>query len=371
LENIEPWSEPVCALDLIDEIYTAILNHVAMDLSGALAVALWVLHAHAHDAAHVSPVLALTSPEKRCGKTTALLVIGALVPRPVQVGNITPAALFRAVEKLHPTLLIDEADTFLREREELRGVLNSGHLRGAAQVIRTVGDDYEPRLFSTWCPKAIALIGSLPATLADRALLIPMRRRAPGEKVRRLRLDRLQDELAETRRRAARWAQDTVDALRLADPEIPHQLNDRAADNWRPLLAIAELAGWVWPVKAREAALVLSTSAEDADGAPAIQLLADIRDLFELEGVDRLATKSLVEALGVREDRPWSEWKRGRPVTARQIARLLKPFGIHPRQFWTDGTKVRGYELPDFADAFSRYLTADPVEAVGHNESAT
>jgi putative DNA primase/helicase len=83
------------------------------------------------------------------------------------------------------SLLVDEADSFLGEKEELRGILNSGHTRDAAYVVRTVGDEHEPRRFSTWAAKAVAMIGHLPDTLADRSIIIPMRRRAPGEPPRR------------------------------------------------------------------------------------------------------------------------------------------------------------------------------------------
>src|SRR5262249_20113727 len=148
---------------------------------------------HAHSATEVSPILGLSSPEKRCGKTTVLNVLSALVRRPLMASNLTPAGIFRAIERYHCTLLVDEADTFLGEREELVGILNSGHFRRAAVVVRCEGEQREPRTFSTWAPKAIALIGRLPATLHDRALVLPMRRRSPHERVERLRLDRLRE----------------------------------------------------------------------------------------------------------------------------------------------------------------------------------
>ena len=203
---------------------------VALPPVADVALALWTLHAHAHEAFDVSPVLGLTSPEKRCGKTTTLRVLGALVPRPLLASSVSTAALFRTIERYKPTFLVDEADSFLRDNEELRGALNSGHHRALATFVRTVGEDFESRAFSTWCPKAIALIGRLAATLEDRAILIPMRRRAPGEPVERMRLDRL-GKLGPLCRRGWRWTQDRLDDLRGADPVVPEQLDDRAADN--------------------------------------------------------------------------------------------------------------------------------------------
>ena len=149
----------------------------------AVAVALWIVHAYAFEASLISPRLAIGSPEKRCGKTTLLRVIRHFVPRPLWAANITPAAVFRTIELTRPTLLIDEADTFFKENEELRGVLNSGHSKDG-QVARLVDDDHEPRTFATYCPTVIACIGSLPGTIEDRSIKITLRRRRRDEPVR-------------------------------------------------------------------------------------------------------------------------------------------------------------------------------------------
>ena len=361
-DDPEPWPEPVDGADVLDEIYTTVLRFVAMPIAAAVAVSLWVMLAHMHDAFDVSPLLILKSPEKRCGKTRSLTIVAALVPRALPTVNITVAALFRAIEKFRPTLLIDEADAFLKDRgEELRGLLNSGHHRPGAVVVRTVGDDFEARTFSTWAAKAIALIGDLPPTLEDRGVVVSMRRRAPDEEIERLRLDRLK-ELEPIRRRAARWAADNMAALRQADPIVPGSLDDRAADNWRALLAIADIAGWVWPEKAREAALSLAGFADEAETAPSIQLLADIRGLFRERQVDRLPSGEIVADLAGREDRPWPEWRGGRPITSRQIARLLARFRIRPRVIRTEEGTARGYVLSQFSDVFARYLPSDPQQ---------
>ena len=193
----EPWPESVNGAALVPELTGAILKYVVLTENDALAVAMWILHAYCFDAFACTPRLAITAPEKRCGKTTLLDVIGLLVPRPLSTANISAAATFRTIEAVRPSLLIDEADTFLSENEELRGILNSGHRKGG-QVIRTVGDDFEVRAFSTHTPVAIAQIGKLPDTLADRSVHISMKRRAPGETVSRLRHGRT-PELSEGR----------------------------------------------------------------------------------------------------------------------------------------------------------------------------
>jgi putative DNA primase/helicase len=314
------------------------------------------LHCYTIDAAFITPILLITSPVKRCGKTTLLELLGALVPKLLLASSITPAALFRSIEKYSPTLLVDEADTFLANNDELRGVINAGHTRGTAKVIRSAGDKHEPRVFSTWCPKAIALIGRLRDTLEDRSIIIEMRRRAPNEKVERLRRDRIHQELNPIRRRAARWATDYLEQIREADPDVPDSLHDRAQDNWRSLFAIADVAGGEWPDRARQVAVALSGPADENDNAPRVQLLLDLRQLFEKRQVDRLPSEDVVAALVKMEDRPWPEWKQGKPLSKRQLASLLKPFRVRPKVLRTNGGTFRGYELNDFQDAFARYL---------------
>ena len=279
MDDPEPWPEEVDGGELLNELVQTLRKFVAMEDPAFTATALWILHAHAHDAAFISPLLAIMSPEKRCGKTTLLHLIGPMVPRPLTTSNITSAALFRAVEKYRPTLLVDEADSFLRDKEELRGVLNSGQSKATAFVIRTVGDDHEPRRFSTWAPKVVALIGNLPDTLEDRSIVIPMRRRAPEEVLEKLRLEKLEGFIP-FQRKAWRWTRDHLEDLKNSDPPVSEKLNDRATDNWRPLFAIADLAGGEWPRIARDAALVLSGGEELKNESAGVLLLRDIRTIF-------------------------------------------------------------------------------------------
>lgn len=360
MEDPEPWPEPVDGAALLDELVTTIRRYVVLQSEyHAAAIALWVAHTWAVDAFQVTPRLAITSPTRRCGKSTLLTLVGSLVRRPMPSSNITPAALFRAVEAFAPTVLIDEADTFLGDRDELRGLLNAGHHRAAAWVIRTVGDDHEVRRFFVFAPVAIAAIGSLPDTLADRSIRVEMRRREPGEKIEPLRLDRLAD-FDPLRRKLARWAADNLEALRQADPQVPDGLHDRAADNWRPLLAIADAAGGPWPERAREAARVLEQVPDGEDTDVRVQLLADLKALFDERGVDWLETQAILDALRAMEDRPWPEWSRGEPITATALARLLKPFGIKPGKRGEgpryDRTTARGYRRADFEPVWQRYL---------------
>ena len=301
----------------------------------------------------------LSSPEMRCGKSTALTLLKWTGPRTVLASNITPAAIYRYIERESPTLLIDEAETFIADKEEVRGILNSGHTRDTAHVVRTVGDNYEPREFSTWAPKALASIGKLAATLRDRAIVLPMRRKKPGEEVKRPR-DRDNGAFRAMCEKAKRWAEDNVGRLKAMRPSLPDELNDRAADNWHPLLAIADLAGGDWPDLARRAALALSSDADATDGTIGVQLLAAIRDIFERRKVHALSSAVLVVELTSDQEGLWAEYgKRGEPITAKQVASLLEPYKIKPDVI-RDGTRTyRGYKRECFKDAFERYLPSE------------
>jgi len=366
LPTPDPWPEPVCGFTLVDDLEAALSKYLALEDDAAVAMALWVVHTHAFDAAHVTPRLALTSPEKRCGKTTALDVLSRLVAKPLSASNISPAPLFRTVELARPTLLIDEADTFLHGNDELRGILNSGHTP-SGQVIRSVGDDHEPRTFKTFAPVAIAKIGGLPDTLEDRSIVIKMRRKRPDEQVAKFRLGRTPD-LDTIGRESARWADDNLAALQEADPDIPKELHDRAADNWTALLAIADAIGGSWPEQARRSAVTLS-SGEDADSVRAT-LLADIQTIFRERGTDKLASQDICDALSLMEDRPWPEWKNGKPMTPTALARQLGMFQIKPKSVRLDDGRIpKGYHRGDFEDAFARYLPSQSATPPQPKES--
>jgi putative DNA primase/helicase len=350
LPEIEPWPDAVDGATLLDEIKAAILRHVRVPTRAEEAMALWILFAHCFDAAAVSPRLAITSPMPECGKTTTLELINSLVPRAVLASNLSTSVVYRMIEKMQPTLIIDEADTFLPENEELRGVLNSGHKRGAASVWRNVGDNHEPTPFSTWCPMAIALIGKLPPTLASRSIHVELQRLRRGEIVEPFRLEKAP--YADLARKAARWALDNLNALRGVEPAMPEGFMNRRADNWRPLFAVADRAGGAWPELAREAALTLNHV--DAGEDIKAMLLADIRAVFG--GGHVLSSTELVEALKGMEDRPWPEFGRSKkPISTHAVARLLKPLGIGPHRR-RDGSS---YLIRDFAEAFERYLPPD------------
>jgi putative DNA primase/helicase len=350
-----PWPEQVDGAELLDAIAEAMRCYVVLPEHSRDAVALWVTHTYLIDCFLVSPRLAICSPAKQCGKTTMLDVLGRLVLKPLPTANVTASAIFRVVEAYRPSLLVDEADTFLRDNDELRGIINSGHRHGGS-VLRAVGDDYEPRAFSTYSACAIALIGKLPDTLHDRSVVIDLKRRLPSETISAFRSDRV-GHLDVLARQAARWCRDAAEQIADLDPAMPEGIYNREADNWRPLLAIADAAGGHWPERARKA---LGQSHEIAEDDSRIALLlADIKAIFAETDADQLPSASLAAKLIEIEGRPWAEYRKGKPMTQNQLARALKPLGIAPGLIWLPRQEkpCRGYKLAEFEDAFERYLS--------------
>ena len=312
LEAPEPWPTHVDGALLLDTIVFHARRFLVAPAHATEATALWIVLSYLIDRAACLPLLVYYSATKRCGKTTALEVVSRLALKALPSSTISAAALFRVVEKFTPTLILDEADSAFKENEDLRTLVNASFTRTAAYAIRCAGEDSEPRIFSTWCPKALGLIGRLPSTLADRSILIPMRRKRQDEIVERLRADEDQG-FEELRRRIARWAADNAEALRSLDPQIPLELNDRQADAWRELLRIADAAGGEWPSMAREAAIAICAQSDDDDEDTRTMLLRDLRILFASASYQNAFTsESIVEYLGALEERPWATFAGGR-----------------------------------------------------------
>lgn len=363
LREIDPYSEAVDGAELLTELCRAIRRYVVADLSDLVAAALWCVQAHAIDAFAIEPFLNFSSPEKGCGKSTSMTVISQLLPRPLLSGSLSPASIFRAIERYKPTFLIDEADTFENLNEELRGLLNASHLRASSQVIRVVGDDHEPRAFSTWCPKAIALIGRLPDTLNDRSIVITMRRRKRGEVCERFSAIDPHPELELLGKKIARWTQDNFELLRQARP-VAEGIDLRLYDNWMPLLAVADVAGGPWPRWVRIAASCF-VAKEGESTSYKVELLADAAAAI---GDDRISSEQLAESLGAMADKPWPTFARGKPITQLHVSRILRAFEIKPTNIRFSGKIAKGYYRDEIVAALTRYVTPDePLQPLHKN----
>jgi putative DNA primase/helicase len=353
----EPWPEKIDGAELLDELATAIRRYIVMPDHSHDVCALWTVHTYLLDHFLVSPRLAIRSPAPGCGKTTLLDVLEQLVLRPLQTSGATAPVLFRVIEACRPTVLLDEGNKALANNLELLAVLNDGHRRGG-QTLRNVavGDDYEPRAFSTYSAMAIAFLKHLPPELHDRSVAIEMRRALQGERKEQFRIDRV-DHFRALARKIARWTQDHAARIGAQDPVMPSGIYNREADNWRPLLAIADAAGEEWSKRARDAAERCHAAADVDNRSQLETLLADIRDVSRDK--TEMTSSDLVSHLVALEGHPWAEMGNGKPLTPNRLARMLKPLGIIPENIWIGsgtGKVLKGYVFGHFNEAFDRYL---------------
>ncbi|MEJ7747900.1 MAG: DUF3631 domain-containing protein [Candidatus Limnocylindrales bacterium] len=360
--DAEP-SAPLALAAYLDAVHRFVCRYVAFPSEHEpVAVALWVAHAHLVDRFEVSPVLAVTSAEMRSGKTRLLDCLEVLVPTPFRVVIPSEAVVYTVLsQRPRPTLLLDEADAIFGAKtaeryEGLRAILNSGNRVGTPVLrVKLEGRRREVEAFDVFGPKAVAGIGDLPATVADRSVPIRMKRRAPGERVARFRQRVARDE-------AASIVLDP-DVPLATDVPVPDVLPDRAADSWEVLLSIADAAAGSWPATRRLAAVALSGE-DESPLSLGMRLLADVRDVFG--DADHLTTPALLDGLHGMEDAPWADWY-GSPLSARGLAKLLTPYRVGPAQRRVRGEKSRGYFAADFADAWTRYAAPVGVPGqVGH-----
>ncbi|MEV7413062.1 DUF3631 domain-containing protein [Streptomyces althioticus] len=363
---------------LLDELREAIARYVILPSSDALtAVTLWVAATHIQPALQHAPRLAVVRPAKRCGKSRLLDVITETVREPLITVNTSPAVVFRAIGDDPPTLLVDEADTIFgsikaaEKNEELRGLLNAGHQRNRP-ALRISGPEHKPQAFPTFAMAALAGIGDLPDTVMDRAVVIRMQRRKPGERVEQFRSRRDIPALHALSDRLTAWLRPLMDTAADLVPTMPVQ--DRAADTWEPLVVVAELAGGPWPERAREAcaAMCAAEVGQDDEANIKTRLLKDIRRVFACYGdPDTVRTRDLLEELLKDQEAPWAEY-RNTGLTPRYLGILLKDFGIQAAVLrFEGGRQARGFTRAQFTDAWARYCPEEQPpgssgETTGH-----
>jgi hypothetical protein len=229
----------------------------------------------------------------------------------------------------------------------------------AAGFRRCQGDDHDVVEFESWCPKAIAQI-RLPrwATIVDRSVVVVLQRKRHGDSVQKFRKSKPPPELHAVLRRAARWADDVKDLLPQVEAELPEWFDNRQADNWEPLLQIAQL---VSPEAAAEARAAAELLAQDDDGLE-VRLLRDLREaVFEPEDglhIEETTTEVIVQTLVGLEERPWATITKGKPLTAHRLGRMLGPFGISSVKVELNGaSQKRGYRRAQFEPLWERYLS--------------
>jgi hypothetical protein len=225
-------------------------------------------------------------------------------------------------------------------------------------------------VFKAFAPAVLAGIGEMAPTLRDRSIRILLTKAPPGGL--KVLFDKRKVETENTLgSQMLRWARDNVAAIGAFDPVMPPVAHNRLADNWRPLFAIAQTIGGHWPQLAVEAFHAVGASAgqpqgssgepSEVEGSPFnLQLLEDVRLIFQRSGAQRLFSSALVEGLRGLPDRPWCGRNGEKPIDAAKLAGYLIVFGIAPQQIRIGGRRCRGYELADLVPAFERLLSDRP-----------
>jgi Protein of unknown function (DUF3631) len=342
-------------INALDLVHALLEQYLELKQHEYVAIALWILHTHVYGQFLITPRLALVSPVRGCGKTTVLAFLALLTARGRKDDSISAAAIIRLVDREHCTMLCDEADNLgLGHNSILRAVLNSGHRKGGSRTL-LVKD--APRRFSTFAPLAIAAIGVLPLPIMHRSIPIHMER---STRVLR-RFDENDPAINHTYAMIRAWARD-VELQH--DPELPSELRNRQADNWRVLISVGDSFGPAWGARAREAAIEFSRAHHDEDAA--VVLLNDIRTVFNDLGVDRISSANLVAELVGMDDGLWADWRglrddqQPRRLSQGELARLLAPFSIRPRTIWPQrrnqkSKSAKGYLWSQFETVWGAY----------------
>ena len=354
----DPTGPIITPLDLV---HALLQDYIALDKYEYVAMALWAVHTHAYDQFQVTPRLALTSPVRGCGKSITLSVLARLVARHELVDNITAGALYDTLDRYRPTMLIDEADNLeLSAQAALRAILNAGYYKGR-YIRRGVGR--QARRYAVFAPVALASIGTLTLPLMSRSIVVHMKRHDGSRPLRRFIEGDTQD-LDITYQHTYAWARN---ALLNPNPEMPPELGaDRLADNWRPLIAVADACGPAWGTLAREAAIAFANRYHDEDIV--VVLLTAIRDVFDASEVDRLTLEAIVTALHAVDDAGWDEWRgekgdqRPHKISKAEVSRLIRDrFRVRAHSVWPppprrpEHRSGKGYYRADLEPLWAAY----------------
>ena len=356
--EIEPYHEPVTHDEIYTALYSLVHEHMAIDEPLKVAFVLWVIFTYLTDISDFAPIAWITAPERQCGKSTLLGLFERVVNKPMAFNNITQAVLYRVMEQFKPTLLIDEIDTSLKDKNELLGIVNAGYSRHASNVPRMNQDKGGiVEKFDVFGAKVFSGIGEMKGTFASRAIRFELRRKTNSDKVKRFNKRTLPHETTnEIQRKVKRWAGNNRQAVQAVQTPLL-QINDRDFDNWEILLQIATVLG-VYD-KALQACLIICNRKDE----PSLNemLLSDIREVFTTE---RISSVDLLERLKADSEKYWGTYNNGTPLNVHQLAKKLKSFGIKSKAMRIKGEQgtVKGYEKADFVKVWANYLPAHELE---------
>ena len=336
------------------------------------ALTLWIASTYTQEAFQYFPRVVFSSPDKQCGKTTALTIVEFLVEKPQRTSSISVSALFRTIEAKRDegvVLLMDEIDsTFSKNGDKERGeatrqIINEGFIKNGV-VHRTEGKNFVVKEFRVACPIVMAGIGKTasPETIRDRSLIFPMRRVLPNERLGlgRLRHKWAELEFAPVRERLANALKPMRKEFEKASDlvEFPEGLSPRQEDVWENLLAVAYVVGGEWRERALRASLKLcDTALEPVAVGREVEALSLCKDVFEEIEEDRISASDLVSKINALEHSPYKD--HSYPLNAKRLANLLDEYGIRS----VNQGKTRNYHRKDFEKSWAIYLL-EPVLSV-------
>jgi hypothetical protein len=347
--------------ELLQRVEQYIRRYVILPEAAYCPVALWVVATHVVLRFDCFPYLAIVSAAKRSGKTRLAETLETLVRRPWRGTAPSAAALYRMLEDA-PTLLLDETEPLNGKNKSettqiILAVLNAGHRKGAT-IPRCEPPKHEVRHFDVYGAKLFAAIGRLPDTLMDRSIVLHMKRRTKTQKLERFRQGRATAEAKPIHDAAARFVETHAAEIdqayeRVLDSDLEF-LNDRDADIWTPLFVMCEVAiPEQWDGLKRDALTLSAAKAgDDMDDSYALTLLRDIKTVWPM-CEEKCETTVLLERVNALEESPWQEHQ----LSARKLARMLKPFEIEPRTLrFGEKRTAKGYLYAQVQDALERYL---------------
>lgn len=354
IEDLTPATGTTDIAPLLDQMELFISTHTVLPEGTSTVVTLWCLSTYLINQFRIYPRLIITSPEKRCGKSTLLDLVEAFSYKPLMTSNLTEAVIYRLIEACQPTLIIDEADTFVTNSTSgMTGIINSGHAKNRAFVFRCGENNFEPEKFSTWSPMVLAAIGILQPTIMDRGIEVRMLRKLGTDTVPRL-PNNLVSTAKTGRAQFLKWAMDNASIIETNTIEPPNIGSDRAVDNWLPLFTIAKQISPEWYKKCEQAYLLLEANAKEPE-LPTL-LLEDLRTIILNHGGNRISSAEVISQLVEDKDKPWCEASHGKSISPHKLAEMLRPYGIKPKSKRMGSKTTRGYDTADFTDTFERYL---------------
>ncbi|PQV52178.1 DUF3631 domain-containing protein [Paraburkholderia sp. BL21I4N1] len=353
--DIIPWPIQIPSIgELVAKTERMIRRFSILDEFQVLTVALWIFASHVMDLMPFAPILGLFSPTMGCGKTTLLNVLKHLVRRPVAAGGLSPAFIYHVIERLMPTLLMDEGEHYVGKDRAMTNIINSGHTHIAGYIGKVING--RSKMHPTYCPKVLAMINLPAGTTYDRCIPIHLRRKLPDEAVEQMHYAN-EAEFAQLKSMIVRWANDARPLLMQARPARLNVSNSRTADNWVPLLTVASLGDEALLNRAIAAGERMAVSVRNRlnDGE---LLLRDVKPIFDATGRKWLWTHELLDILCSDEDKQWRYYCNGKPLSSRALGEMLAPFGIVSKDIRYGESVKKGYERAAFEDAFARYVNS-------------